>query len=100
MNIAPFIVQMVPLDEHGQVERAHEPWAILCRHPPVPEVPQHSVTPCLVNGARNVVSGRELPAPGTDRTGLIGSTADFARQCGDSAEVLAIAPPCDHGVNN
>src|ERR1035437_7655441 len=27
---------------------SHEPWAILCRHPPVPEVAQHSVNPRLV----------------------------------------------------
>jgi hypothetical protein len=34
---------------------SHEPWAILCRHPPLPEVPQHSVDPCLVSGIRNAV---------------------------------------------
>ena len=30
------------------IERWSEPWAILCRHSPVPEVGEHSANPCLV----------------------------------------------------
>src|SRR5664280_2385557 len=39
-----------------------KPWAMLHRHRLDPEVPQHSVTPCLVSGVRNTASGRETAA--------------------------------------
>ena len=44
-----FIVQMVTTGRTLTGRASHEPWAILCRHPPVPEVPQHSVTPWFVH---------------------------------------------------
>src|SRR5664279_3759748 len=56
-----FIVQMVTTGRTLTGGASHEPWAILCRHPPVPEVAQHSVTPRLLNGARNTASNGELP---------------------------------------
>jgi hypothetical protein len=39
---------------------SHEPWAILCRHPPVPEVGEDAANPCLVAGLRNVIRGVNL----------------------------------------
>src|ERR1035441_5553517 len=59
---------------------SHEPWAILCRHPPVPEVGEHSVNPCLVWGVRNVVSGREPAAQRADRLVLLGFTRSVNRR--------------------
>ena len=50
-----------------------EPWAILCRHPHGPEVPQHSVTPCLVSGVRNMASGREPATQSADSQLFSGS---------------------------
>src|ERR1035437_8416108 len=50
---------------------SHEPWAILCRHPPVPEVPEHSVNPCLVIGARNAALGGEPAAQGSEQPILL-----------------------------
>jgi hypothetical protein len=69
---------------------SHEPWAILCRHPPVPEVPQDSVTPCLVSGVRNMPSGRETAAQAADRPVLVHFTEAVTRRCGEATTVLAI----------
>jgi hypothetical protein len=51
-----------------------EPWAILCRHPLDTVVPEHSVNPCLVVGARNAVLGGELAAQGAERRILLRTT--------------------------
>lgn len=45
---------------------ATEPWAILRHHPLCPEVPQHSVNPCLVRSVRNVDPVREPAAQRAD----------------------------------
>jgi hypothetical protein len=54
-------------------------------------LPQHSVTPCLVSGARDLASGHELPAQGTNRPALFRFTDAVTRRCGDAAGVLAVA---------
>jgi hypothetical protein len=44
-----------------------------------------------VSGARDLASGRELPAQGTDRPVLFRFTEAVTRRCGDAAGVLAVA---------
>src|ERR1019366_4598420 len=72
------------------IDRWSEPRAmgILCRHPPVPEVAQHSVNPCLVGGVRTVVSGREPAAQRADRPVLLRFTEAVTRWCCDTAGML------------
>src|SRR5664280_737893 len=50
-----------------------QPWAILCRHACGSEVGEHSATPCLVSGDRNVVSGHEPAVQGANRPVLLGT---------------------------
>jgi hypothetical protein len=45
------------LSIHGADQTAGQPWPI-----PIPEVPEHSVNPCLVLGTRNAALGGELAA--------------------------------------
>src|SRR5450759_3922287 len=63
---------------------ATEPWAILRRHPQVPEVGEHSATPCLVSGDRNVVSGHEPAVQGADTPVLLRFTASPNCRCGEA----------------
>ena len=41
------------------LRKRSKPWAILCRHPPVPEVAEDSANPCLVSRVRSMASGRD-----------------------------------------
>ena len=65
-------------------------WAILHRHPLGPEVPQHSVTPCLVSGMRNTPSGRETAAQAADSPVLVHPTEAVTRRCDQATTELAI----------
>src|SRR5665213_3461811 len=56
--------------ECSQCGMSTEPWAILCRHPPIPVVAQHSANPRLVSGDRNVVSGVNQQFRGATRPDL------------------------------
>jgi hypothetical protein len=69
----------------------NKPWATLCRHPLGPEVGQHSVNPCLVAGARNVISGREPAVQGANRPVLLGFTDSVSRRCSKPTGLLTIA---------
>jgi hypothetical protein len=60
-----------------------EPWAILCRHPPVPEVPEHSVNPCLVVGARNAALSCEPAAQDPEKWISFRTTQADIDQCGE-----------------
>jgi hypothetical protein len=68
------------------IDRWSEPRAmgVLCRHPPVLEVAQHSVNPCLVGGVRTVVSGREPAAQRADRPVLLRFTGSVNHRCGEA----------------
>ena len=70
---------------------ATEPWAILRRHPPVPEVPEDSVTPVLPNQAQNGVSDGELPDQGADRPSLLRFTDELTGRSGEADGVLTVA---------
>jgi len=63
---------------------SHEPWVILCRHPPVPEVGEHSVNPRLVSGVRNGVSGHEPAAQRAERPDLLPFTGSVNHRCGEA----------------
>src|ERR1035437_3661827 len=63
---------------------SHEPWATLCRHPPVPEVAQHSVNPCLVGGVRTVVSGRKAAVQRAGGPDLLRFTGSVNHRCGEA----------------
>src|SRR5664280_525267 len=68
-----------------------ETGAILRSHRHDLEVGEDSANPCLVAGARNVISGREPAAQGANRPVLLGFTEAVTRRCGDAAGVLAVA---------
>jgi hypothetical protein len=44
------------------------------------QVGEHSVTPCLLNGARNTASNGELPGQRTETLGIVRLTSGFCRQ--------------------
>lgn len=54
-------------------------------------LPEHSVTPCLVSGVRNMASGRKRAAQDADEAVPIRFTDAVTRQCGDAARMLAVA---------
>jgi hypothetical protein len=53
----PFIVQIGHPGRTLTGGASHEPWAILCRHPPVPEVGEHSANPCLIAASETGFQG-------------------------------------------
>jgi len=77
--------------EYSQCGMSTEPWAILRRHPQVPEVAQQSVTPGFLRGVRNTASGREAAVQGADGPVLLRFTGAVTCWCGDVAGVLAVA---------
>ena len=68
-----------------------EPWAILRRHPHGAEVAEHSVNPCLVAGARNVISGGEPAVQGANRLVVLGFTDSVNPRCSKPTGLLTIA---------
>jgi hypothetical protein len=72
--------------------RVTEPWAILCRHRLDPEVPQHSVNPCLVADAGNVGLGGEPAVQDTEKGGSseVPLKQPSASYCGGVEKAFAI----------
>jgi hypothetical protein len=85
----------------SQYGMSTEPWAILGRHPLAPEVPQHSVTPCLVGGERNMAwVGGETAVQSADWPDLCAPLRQSPTGVVKTTRVLAIVPPCDFSVKN
>jgi hypothetical protein len=71
-----------------------EAWAILRRHPLAPEVPEDSVNPCLVVGARNTALGCESAAQdtngGSSSVSLKPKSASAARSTGVARDMRRV----------
>src|SRR5664280_2573908 len=68
-----------------------ETWAILCSHRLDPGVGEHSVNPCLVAGARYVISGRESAVQRAERPDLLRFTRSVTAGAAKPTGVLTIA---------
>ena len=62
---------------------ATEPWAILCRHALDPLIPEQSVNPCLVVGARSAALDGEPAVQESKRRILLRFTAADIGQSGE-----------------